>query len=302
MEGIAIFWAFAGSWLIPTLVGVSTAGISFYLLHSFDAGADTQTDAYSELTARQLEDVFLFIPSHRLEQIRWACAGVVFALIFALSGDLSSMKGFAIGFILATISGACALNIPTLMVRILRKRRLDKFNSQLVDTLVGISNSLKAGFSIMQAIESVVKDGEPPISQEFDMFLQQTRVGVNFSDALANMEQRVGSQDFSIVVSAVETARKTGGNLTEILEAIAKTIRERMRIEGRIRTLTAQGRLQGIIVGSMPLLIILVMLILDPETMKPFLYSMEGLVTLAVTAALVACGALMIRKIINIDI
>jgi tight adherence protein B len=212
------------------------------------------------------------------------------------------MKGFAIGFVFATIAGVCALNIPALMVKILRKRRLDKFNSQLVDTLVGISNSLKAGFSIMQAIESVVKDGEPPISQEFDMFLQQTRVGVNFSDALANMEQRVGSQDFSIVVSAVETARKTGGNLTEILEAIAKTIRERMRIEGRIRTLTAQGRLQGIIVGSMPLLIILVMLILDPETMKPFLYSMEGLVTLAVTAALVACGGLMIRKIINIDI
>ena len=81
-----------------------------------------------------------------------------------------------------------------------------------------MSNALKAGFSITQAFESVVKDGENPIAQEFDVLLQQTRVGVSFSDALVNMEKRVGSDDLSLVVVAIETARKTGGNLTEVFE------------------------------------------------------------------------------------
>ena len=116
------------------------------------------------------------------------------------------------------------------------------------------------------------------------------------------MDDRVGSQDLSLVAMAIETARKTGGNLTEILEAISKTIRERMRIENRIKTLTSQGRLQGIVVGAMPIVICLALLVVDPGTMKPFLYSLTGLVVMLIVGILILCGALLIRKIINIDV
>jgi tight adherence protein B len=165
-----------------------------------------------------------------------------------------------------------------------------------------MSNALKAGFSITQAFESVAKEGEQPIAQEFDMFLQQTRLGVNFSDALTNMEERVGSADLSLVVNAIETARKTGGNLTEIFEKIASTIRERMRIENRIQTLTAQGRLQGLIVSMMPIVIGVALSIVDPAMMLPFLHSMTGLMIIATVIFLILCGGLVIRKIVNIDV
>jgi tight adherence protein B len=176
------------------------------------------------------------------------------------------------------------------------------FNSQLVDTLVNMSNALKAGFSITQAIEAVVNEGEQPIAQEFGLFLQQTRVGVTFSEALENLDRRVGSQDLTLVVQAIEAARRTGGNLTEVFEKIAATIRERMRIEGRIRTLTAQGRLQGLVVSIMPVIIGVAMMLVDPGLAGPFFRSSAGLFVGLAAACLIGLGALVIRKIVNIDI
>jgi tight adherence protein B len=101
---------------------------------------------------------------------------------------------------------------------------------------------------------------------------------------------------------AIETARKTGGNLTEILQVISSTIRERMRIENRIRTLTAQGRLQGIVVSCMPVVICIAMMIVDPDMMKPFMYSLQGIATMLVVGLLILAGGLVIRRIVNIDV
>lgn len=289
-------------WLMPACFAMAIGGMSYILIQAFISGAEEYSGAYSEQTARQFEDVFLFIPPKRLEEIRWISAVLVFFTLFMLTGSFGTTRGFTTGFICGLAGGGLALYLPNCLLTFLKKRRLQKFNSQLVDTLISMSNALKAGFSITQTIESVVRDGENPIAQEFDVFLQQTRLGVNFSDALNNMDTRVGSDDLSLVVSAIEIARKTGGNLTEILEKISSTIRERMRIENRIRTLTAQGRLQGIVVGSMPVVIAIALLIVDPGLMKPFLYSLTGLAVSVVVAFLIFCGAMVIRKIINIDV
>ena len=198
--------------------------------------------------------------------------------------------------------GFVALKFPRLLISALRRKRLIKFNLQLGDTLISMSNALRAGFSITQAIETIVKDGERPIAQEFELFLQRTRVGVSFSEALQSMDARVNSEDLTLVVTAIETARKTGGNLTEIFEQIAATIRERLRIEKRILTLTAQGRLQGIIVGAMPILIGTALTLIDPEMMIPFFHSQVGVIIVVSVVVLIGLGGLMIRKIINIDI
>jgi tight adherence protein B len=289
-------------WLIPTLFMVCFAGLAFVLMRALSAGADAYSGEYSADTARQFEDIFLFVPPRRIAEIGWMCSAASFAIVFLLTGSLTEKRGFIVGLALGTLVAVAMLQMPRLLVRMLRRRRLRKFNLQLVDTLVSMSNALKAGFSIMQTFETVTRDGENPIAQEFGLFLQQTRVGVSFSDALSKMEQRVGSEDLTLVVLAIETARQTGGNLTEIFEQISATIRERMRIENRVRTLTAQGRLQGIVVGAMPLFIGAALTLIDPGLMLPFLHSLAGIVVVALVILLVACGGLVIRKIINIDI
>jgi tight adherence protein B len=165
-----------------------------------------------------------------------------------------------------------------------------------------MSNGLKAGFSISQVFENISKNGDPPISQEFDLFVQQTRLGVSFSESLKNMEERVQSQDMTLLVLAIETARKTGGNLTEVMENIAHTIRERIRIQGRIKTLTAQGRMQGIVVGLMPVGIFFMLMFMQPALMQAFIHSGAGLAIMGGAVLLIICGGLMIKKIVNIDI
>jgi len=288
--------------IICSLVAISMAGLAYVVLRAFRAGAETYSGAYAADTARQFEDLFLFIPPRRIAEAGWAAGAAVFLAVFMLAGSFTSGRGFIAGFALAAPAAALALRLPRLVLSLLRARRLKRFNLQLVDTLVSMSNALKAGFSITQAFESVVREGENPIAQEFGVFLQQIRVGVSFSEALANMERRVGSEDLTLVVVSIETARKTGGNLTEIFEKIAATIRERMRIEGRIRTLTAQGRLQGIVVGAMPVVIAVALTIVDPQLMLPFLRSPIGIAIIIVVAALISAGALVIRKIIHIDV
>lgn len=288
--------------LIPVLFLISFSGLTYVLLKAFVSGAEVYSDTYAQETASEFEDIFLFIPPRRIAEIGWSLSAAVFIVIFMLLGSFRSASGLVIGLLIASLAGYGAFHAPKALLRFLKKRRLSKFNNQLVDTLVNMSNALRAGFSITQAFETVVKDKQKPIAQEFDVFLQQTRVGVSFEDALQNLDERVDSDDLTLVVGAIETARRTGGNLTEILEKIAQTIRERMRIENRIRTLTAQGKLQGIIAASMPVVIGVLLMMIEPEMMRPFLESTAGAAVIGIVTLLILCGWLIIRKIINIDV
>ena len=289
-------------WTIALLYCACFIGLAYVLLRAVYSGADAYSGAYSEDTARQFEDVFLFIPPKRLAELGWVMAAIIAFAVFFLAGGMKSMNGNIVGGILALLCGGGALRAPRALLALLRARRLRKFNLQLVDTLVTMSNTLKAGFSISQTFESVAKDGPNPIAQEFGVFLQQTRVGLSFSDALTSLQKRVGSADLELVCLAIETARQTGGNLTEIFAQISSTIRERMRIENRIITLTSQGKLQGIVVGSMPILIGVALLVVDPGLMLPFLHSLTGVLVIATVVVLVTMGGLIIRKIIKIDV
>ena len=239
-----------GLFIVPLLFGLCFAGLAYTLLRALREGADSYAKEYAESTARQFEDLFLFIPARRIADIARVLAVTIFILFFLLFGDPSTGPGLLLGSITGLIGGSIALNAPRMMYRVLRARRLEKFNLQLVDALTAMSNSLRAGFSISQALESIVKEGQVPIAQEFSLFLQETRVGVRFEDALRRMEDRVGSEDLTLMIRAIETARITGGNLTEVFDQISSTIRERIRIQGRIQSLTSMGRMQAIVVGS----------------------------------------------------
>ncbi len=284
------------------LFGLSFAGLAFVFVRAFTSGAKAYAGAQSEHAARQFEDLFLFIPPRRIAEISWALAGVIFILVAAAFFDLSNPGATAAGLALGGVGAAGAFLLPSQVLAFLKDRRRQRFNIQLVDALIHMSNALKAGFSINQAFETIVENGENPIAQEFNLFLQQTRVGMGFNEALQNLDQRVGSEDLTLVCTAIDIARRTGGNLTEIFDKISLTIRERMRIESRVRTLTAQGRLQGWVVGSMPVVLGVAMTMLRPSMMMPFLKSTTGMIAMAGVMVLITCGALMIRKIIRIDV
>ncbi|MFU8779707.1 MAG: type II secretion system F family protein [Kiritimatiellia bacterium] len=288
--------------LISTLFMFSFAGITYVVLSSFISGAEIYAQTYSQETATEFENIFLFIPSRRISDIGWSLAVAVFLILFMLLGNFRSSAGLLTGLLIASAGAYGAFHSPRYLLNYLKKKRLEKFNLQLVETLVNMSNALKAGFSITQAFEAVVKEGQRPIAQEFDVFLKQTRVGVNFSDAMQNLGERVQSEDLALVIAAIETARKTGGNLTEILENISHTIRERMRIELRIKTLTAQGRMQGIVAACMPAIMGGVLLAMKPDIMLPFLHSTVGVLTIGTVILLITAGWLVIKKIITIDI
>ena len=188
------------------------------------------------------------------------------------------------------------------LARFLDERRRAKFNAQLPEALATMSNALRAGFSISQAFDSVVEQGDAPMSEEFAILQQQLKVGMGFDAALESLSQRVGSDDLTLVTTAILISRKTGGNVTEIFDKISETIRVRMRIERKVKSLTAQGRLQGIVVSLMPIFLGIIMTVIRPGLMLPFLASVSGVMCIAGMVALVAVGWLMIRKIVKIDV
>lgn len=188
------------------------------------------------------------------------------------------------------------------LARWLDARRRAKFNAQLPEALATMSNALRAGFSLSQAFDSVVELGDKPIAEEFQILQQQLRIGMSFEDALESMSERVGSDDLTLVTTAILISRKTGGNVTEIFDKISETIRGRQKIERKVRTMTAQGRVQGIIVSAMPIFLGAVMTAIKPKLMIPFFCSLTGVIAMAVMFILIIIGWLIIRKIIRIDV
>jgi len=289
-------------WSAAALIGLAFSGLGYTVVRAFGSGAGAYTDSMSEEASRRFEDLFLFIPAKRISDIGRAAAAAVFLLCFVPLFDHTNPVSTVAGTVLGLTFGVLALMAPSKLLDILRDRRRRKFNEQLVEALGSMSNALRAGFSINQAFESVVQNGEKPISQEFGVMLQQMRVGMNFYDALQSLDKRVGSDDLTLVVTSIDIARRTGGNLTEIFDKISLTIRERMRIERRVQTLTAQGRLQGIIVACMPALLGTAMTFIKPDLMIPFFKSVNGMAAIGLTALLIAIGWFFISRIIRIDV
>ena len=289
-------------WFIPLLYFLSFSGLAYAFMAVLREGAESYRTAVSGRASRDLADLFYFIPPERIGEIAWTAAAVLFLLFFLMASSFNTAYGVGQGVLAGLLAAGLVLASPHFVIRWLRARRLHKFNDQLVDALMTMSGALKAGSSINQAIEHVVRQSAPPISHEFGFFLHQVRVGVKFEEALRNLEKSVGSEDLCLMVCAIEIARQTGGNLADVFEKISATIRERTRIQARIRALTSQGRMQGIVIGLMPVALALVMLVIEPGLMKAFFSSFAGVAATAVVILMEIAGGLIIRKIINIDV
>jgi len=223
------------------------------------------------------------------------CLGVVLVcvvLLVLLSGSM----------LLGLIGGIVGGFTPLLILEMKIERRRKAFNDQLGDTITLIANALRTGYSFMQAIEMVSREMAKPISEEFAKVLKEMNLGVKTEDALNNMTQRVKSDDLDLVITAVLIQRQVGGNLAVVLDSIASTIRERIKIKGHIKTLTAQGKISGLIVGMLPIVIGGAIYVLNPEYMKLLFIDPMGKAMLLAGMVSQFIGMMVIRKIINIDI
>lgn len=200
--------------------------------------------------------------------------------------------------ILISIMGAA---LPPLLVKREQANKLKKFNLQLVDALSIISSSLRAGYSFMQAVELVSREMPNPLSKEFARTFREVNLGTTMEDALNNMGQRISSEDLNLIVTAVLIQRQIGGNLAEIMDNISQTIRDRIRIQGEIKTLTAQGRISGIVIGLIPLFLIAFMLLINPAYLDPLFHSPLGLAMLLGSGFSELIGVLLIKKVTAID-
>jgi len=191
--------------------------------------------------------------------------------------------------------------LPRLYLKQKQEGRLQALNGQLSDTLVTMANGLRAGFGFQQAMDSVRRELPDPIAAEFAWTLREMNLGCSHEEALVNLGQRVGSDDLDMIITGIIIQRQVGGNLAEILDNISKTIRERARIKREIKVLTAQGRLSGLIIGLLPLVLIAVMLLINPDYFNVMIKDLRGIIMLGTAAVMEIIGFLLINKIIDID-
>lgn len=232
---------------------------------------------------------------------------------------LSAVGGAAAGYfffnkneILMLVGALVGLRAPGMYVKSAAAKRINKFNNQLGDTLNLWVNALRSGYSVLQGMETIATELPPPVSREFERVVQEVRLGLSVEQALANMFRRVPSEDLDLVITAVNIQREVGGNLAEVLDVISFTIRERVRIQGEIRTLTAQGRISAWIISLLPIALGLLLYSINPEYVSELWIKEEpfiipgvfpcGWIVLGIGGFMIAMGAFAISKIVDVEV
>lgn len=229
--------------------------------------------------------------------------GSEMAMVMILFGGFGILLGLVVvGFLGLLIGGIIGYLSPMIFIRIKQRKKLTLFNQQINDCLTLISNSLKAGFSFFQAVDLVSKEMQAPIATEFGRVLKEINFGASTEEALIDMVERVGSDDLDMVIQAVLIQRQVGGNLAEVLDTISQTIRERIRIQAEIKTLTAQGRMSGLIIGLLPVGLGMMMMMINPDYFELLWTTTLGKMMIGLAVLLEIIGGLVIRKIVNIRI
>ncbi len=264
----------------------------WFSVRAVTSGVNRYEASFTSTARTQLAQMFLFIDTSNLLTLN-ALALVAAAVIGYLV--MGSVPGAAVCCVFAFF-------LPRLLFKFFRQRRVQQFRDQMPDAIMLVSGALRAGASLSSALAQMVEEMRPPVSQEFDLFLREQRLGVPFETALDSFEQRMAVEEMLLLSAALRVSRETGGNLAETLERLAETLRAKLTIEGKIRALTAQGKLQGIVVGLLPVMLILVLRKMEPEAMSLMFHAWYGWATLAFIAVMEAVGALIIRKIVNIDV
>lgn len=240
----------------------------------------------------------------KMQQAGIPLLGTEFVLLMVISAIIAGAVGIIlsdrwhVGIMAAVM--VVALEYIYILLRI--ERRAASFTNQLGDCLMMIANALRAGFSFLQAIELISKEMEPPVSEEFKHVVRDVGLGTPVERALTEMDRRVGSPDFSLVVTAVLIQQQVGGDLARILDTISETIQDRIRMRREVKVLTSQGRMSGWILVLLPIAVGLFMTSMNPGYLDPLFHDSIGRIILAITIVMEIIGAVVINRIVDIDV
>lgn len=216
--------------------------------------------------------------------------GLLFLFFLNLMDNI--LIALAVGFIVGSL--------PYLYVRVKRKKRREEFDSFLPEALDLMTNALKSGFSLEAALKMVAREVPDPVGIEFGIAFEEQNLGATLTEALANMTNRVQSNELSLMVTALLIHKKTGGNLAEILERIADTIRERFRLEREVKVHTSYGRFSGFILVLLPIVVAIILLIISPDYLKILWDEKVGRYLLGTAIIMQIIGIWVINRIVNI--
>ncbi len=204
--------------------------------------------------------------------------------------------------VVVPIAAVLGMLLPGFYVRFLTGRRLKQLNGQLVDVLSLMANSLRAGHSLPQTLELISRDARRPIADEFTRCVRELQVGGSPDVALGSMARRSGSEDLELMVTAILVQLTVGGNLAGMLETIAHTVRERVRIKGEISAATAQGRMSGWVVTGLPVVVAGMLCLISPTGFRPMTQQLLGWIMLGAAGLLILVGNLVISRIVRIEV
>ena len=252
---------------------------------------DVFYDRYVGWVGQQLDD--LYVEYSPRSVFVFHMLGVVL-VFFSVS--------YLVGWIGAAVFAAASYFVPAALLRRARNKRMEKFDTQLIDALQSMANSMRAGLVLTQAMGVVADSMEAPISQEFRLMLKEHKLGLTLEEALVKMSNRLRSRFFDMVMTGILITRVHGGNVPQVFEDTSSAIREIFRLEEKIRTMTAQGKLQGWVIGVMPLAFAFVVYLIDPEYIGELFADPKGYVIIFIVLAFEAVGVFMIRQILAADI
>jgi tight adherence protein B len=274
------------------LISLMVLGAVVALVWVLRSAFQSWREQFTESARLSLEDMFLFIDPRALFRVNVALFLLLPAAIWLATGAL----------FFAVVAGIGGAIFPRVAWVVLKNRRTAKLVLQLPDTLTMMAGSLRSGASLQQGLDMAVKESPAPISQEFSLLLREQRLGLALEDSLRGMAQRLKLEDIDLFVSAMTIAKEVGGNLSEILERLATTLRAKAVMEGKIKALTSQGKLQGIIVGLLPVFLAGILYVMDPVSMTPLFTTLYGWAVMGVVFVMLALGGFFIKKIVTIDV
>ncbi|WP_284642914.1 type II secretion system F family protein [Paenibacillus silviterrae] len=223
---------------------------------------------------------------------QWIAMAVLAGLLLLITGSLASLPaGVVLGILL-----------PRWYVRKKERARIQSFNDGLQDMITTVIGSLRAGFSFQQALKTVVDESDDPIREEMDLVLKEMQYGASMEEALHNLKERMPSGDLELMIQCILIQRQVGGNLAVVLETIVQTIRDRNKIQRQVQTLTAQGRLSGIVIGLLPVALGAILYLMEPSYIGTLFRHPVGMMMLAAGVVSGTIGFVMIRKLTSIEV
>ena len=240
----------------------------------------------------------------RMRKAGLSLLGTEFLIIVALSAGLAFIVAFILSkkVYMAILVAVFVMMMEWVYVLVRTQRRETLFRNQLGDCLTMVANAMRAGFSFLQAMDLIAKEMEPPISEEFKHVMRDIGLGASVERALDDMDKRVSSPDFSLVVTAVLIQQQVGGDLAHILDTISDTIQDRIRMRREIRTLTSQGRISGYVLGVLPFALGAFISVTNPGYLEPLFTERLGQIAIGIAVVMVLIGFIIIQRIVDIDV